>query len=209
MKPSLREQHICEDSAGHPEERQWGPDSVQLITLLRPSVSLAIFFGRCSSAIVVSPLPQIQEACCLLSSYVFPWNLSLCQSPDTCVKMMSGPWHQLRVQFGKNLQAQQEESAGQHFLQINPCEWARSQARVPAGWVQSRGGTRSRRKGVILAFADLVSEMGLLYLQNQGKLHMSSLTGDTFIWENVRERFFSISRSNLFLEIVPLLGHLK
>lgn len=105
---------------------------------------------------------------------------------------MSGPWHQLRVQFGKNLQAQQEENAGLCFLQINPYEWARSQARVPAGWVESSEGTWSRRKGVILAFADLVSEMGPLYLQNQGKLHMSNLTGDTFFGRKVRERFFQL-----------------
>lgn len=121
---------------------------------------------------------------------------------------MSGAWHQLRVQFGKNLQAQQEESASQCFLQINPYEWARSQARVPAGWVESSEGTWSRRKGVILAFADLVSEMGPLYLQNQGKLHMSNLTGDTFIWEKGERKIFSISCCNLFLEIVPQLGHL-
>lgn len=191
---------------GHPEERQWVPDSAQLMALLRHSVSLAVFFGRCCSATVVFPLPQIQEASCLLSSYMFPWNLSLCQSPNTCVKIMSGPWHQLRVQFGKNLQALQEESAGQSFLQLNPCEWARSQTRVPAGWVESSEGTQSRRKGVILAFAYLVSETGPLYLQNQVKLHMSNLTGDTFIWEKgERKIFFNFSLQS-FLGNCPTVG---
>ena len=75
-----------------------------------------------------------------------------------------------------------------------------------AGWRAAEGHGAGEKESSL--FAGLVSETGPIYLQKQGKLRMSNLTGDRFVWEEGERKIFSISHCNLFLVVVPQLGHL-